>query len=689
MQAYVDVRLCPKCNRALTSGEPECRLCGPAQKPRRPSPESIFWRVSVGIVLAIGAIVFGLVVYLNNLLAHSGSYTDSIKIALASPEVQALLGSGAHTKYPALGHIIPFGDSRFAEWTVRLEGASGSGRLHGVANEINGIWDFSRVTFTSDNGRNRVDLTPVRRLGLPLVPTQAVYLIPIGLEKNESLEWAPAYYMSKLGIDVKLLPASPLDNQLIDQRRDQLNSDRAVEFLQKKYPGLANDPFAILIGVTSRDMYIPSYNWRYAENMRTGGRLAIVSSARLHPPILLDQLNPDWLASRLQKLLTKNVVLLYYSLPMSDDDTSLLSGGVLSGLEIDHIGGQIVGVDGRWKPFVESGGPCITIYDVSGKEPLWRQEYIDSPLSDTSTQVFSASLLAGLLVQRKTDFLFSDDAALTFSRVHRNQDDRSRAFGIGGSHPFDMFLGGKMGIAVDLIAEDGTRIHYVHQEPKRGQEGDVYQADWGAEDRYANTQAVFVRGGWQIKTTDGWTYFFPYQPQAMPQYVTVLTSFMDPSQRRYEMERDSFGALLSVTSPSGKWLHFENDAEHRIRKVTASSGRSMTYEYDNGGYLARATDSDGNVDTYTYDDKGGMLTAAHGDDHPVLTNRYSNDGYIKSETMKDGRQFSYFYFRDGNIIRENEITDPNGLTTYVQYVGNGYLESLPAPTRQELRKKRP
>jgi YD repeat-containing protein len=27
---------------------------------------------------------------------------------------------------------------------------------------------------------------------------------------------------------------------------------------------------------------------------------------------------------------------------------------------------------------------------------------------------------------------------------------------------------------------------------------------------------------------------------------------VDPDQRKYEMQRDSFGALLEVTSPSGK-----------------------------------------------------------------------------------------------------------------------------------------
>ena len=34
--------------------------------------------------------------------------------------------------------------------------------------------------------------------------------------------------------------------------------------------------------------------------------------------------------------------------------------------------------------------------------------------------------------------------------------------------------------------------------------------------------------------------------------------------------------------------------------------------------------------------------------------------------MGDGQTFRYAYFRDGEAIRENQITDPNGLETYVQ-----------------------
>src|SRR4029077_3822983 len=134
-------------------------------------------------------------------------------------------------------------------------------------------------------------------------------LIPLGLDEPESVAWAPPYYKAKLGIDVTVLPAVPLDSNLIDQKRNQLDGDRCIdEFLPRKYPELARDPFAIVVAVTSHDIYAPSLGWTYAENLRSEGRFAVVSSARLHPPAVFG--NPEWLNSRLQKLLTKNIAIL-------------------------------------------------------------------------------------------------------------------------------------------------------------------------------------------------------------------------------------------------------------------------------------------------------------------------------------------------------------------------------------------
>jgi YD repeat-containing protein len=640
----------------------------------------------LSLLVFAGILIVAALVYLNSRLVQSEAYKKSVSMALSSTQVQNALGGHLHVKQPVIGYLSPFGDSQFAEWSVGLAGFRGCGHLYAVANQVAGIWDFSRLIFAPDDGGNKVDLTPVRALQLLKAPTKNVYLLPLGLAEGESIQWAPAYYKSKLGIDLRLLPAIPLDPKLFDPTRNQLNSDKCLQFLAEKYPELARDPSSILIVVTSSDMYIPDLGWSYAENLRNEGRYAIISSARLHPPALLEKWNPEWLTSRLEKLLTKNLVMLYFDLPMSSDYTSLLSGGVLSGTEVDQMGGQLIGAEGQWDSFVESGDPAVTIYDGTGGKRLWKMAYTDSALPDTSVQFFCVDAGVGLIMQRKADFVFEDEPTLQFTRIYRNQDDRSRAFGIGGSDSFEIFLGGQMGIAVDLIMEDGVRIHFNHQQPKAGQLGDTYLAGWGGEGRFNKAQAVYSANSWQVKTTDGWTYIFPYRPQALMQNVTVLTGFIDPTGQKYEMERDSFGALMSISSPSGKWLHFENDLQHRIRRITSSQGRNVQYSYDKGGRMVRALDSEGHVDSYSYDEKGQMITAGHETGNPILTNEYFTDGFIKSQVMGDGKKFEYSYFsRERHVIYESLITDPNGLETYIQFVPDGYLRSLPSPAHKGLK----
>jgi YD repeat-containing protein len=628
------------------------------------------------LALGVGAIALTCY-YMHSRIVESEGYKGALSLASSSPELQRILGANIHPESYALGHLWTFRGSEFAEWSVGLSGTKGSGHFYGTANRVNGIWDYSCLVFQSADGKERLNLTPASLLSLPRVPPKRVFLIPLGLSEGESLDWAPAHYKSKLGIGVTVLPSVPLSPDLVNQRRDQLDAKLFVnEFLQQKYPKLTSNASALIIAVTSKDMYISSFDWSYAENWREEGRFAIVSSARLHPPKFLEKMNPVWFTSRLQKILTKNIAMLYFDLPLSSDYTSLLSGGILSGTEIDLMGEDIIGDEKQWVPFLQSGDPSVSIYDIGGKEIVWNRKWVNSAVPDQATQVFSTELNIGVLVQRKADFVSADEPAMQFTPVYRNQDDRSRAFGIGGTHSFDMFLGGKMGVAVDLIMADGNRIRFVHKGSVFGEAGDVYEP----EPRYHGPfiRALYAADNWQVKTRNGWIYEFPYRPNALPQYVTVLTGFTDSSHHKYGMTRDSFGCLLEITSPSGDWLHFENDPKHRIRRITSSSGRIVTYEYDEAGSLLKVAAFDGAVDSYTYDDKGQMLSASHGDAPPVLTNEYFVDGYIKTQTMQDGQRFEYHYSREGEAIRNSYITDPNGFETYIQYERGGYFEWLPA-----------
>ena len=576
-------------------------------------------------------------------MVSTGAYQQAIGLATSSPEIQKLLGDGISTKSPAIGFASGYRGSQFTEFSVRLAGSRGSGHLYGVANSLRGQWEFSRLSF-ADHAGGKIDLAPVRRLSVPPVPPKKIYLIPLDLDPSESLDWAPSYYKAKLGIELEVLPATDIPADLIDSKRKQVDSERLIEHLCRSYSEICQDPGNTLIGVTSRDIFIRSFGWRYAENFRNNGRFAIVSSARFHPSFPFSGWNPEWFGSRLQKILTKNIVVLYFDLPLSSDYTSLLSGGQLSGHEVDLMSGSIIGASGTWDPFLESDDVQLTMYSIPDKPLVWRMTGSHEIFPQTSARIFEVDLSLGLFGYRKTDFHFDGDYPLQFTRSYRNLDEHSRPFGIGANDSLDIFLVGQMGTYIDLIFENGGRIHFNHVPAAAGQ-SNTYQAEPAGGNLFSRARAIYAGGGWTVERSDGWKFYFPYKPRALGANVTVLTGFSDPAGRNYEMVRNKDGDLLSVTTPSGQWLHFEIDENHRFRSISDSSGRTITYDYNEAGCLTHTIDSQGNEELYTYDDKAQMLSVGLGANPPMLVNTYDISGNITTQTLPGGRQFLYHYIR--------------------------------------------
>jgi hypothetical protein len=219
---------------------------------------------------------------------------EALRIAESSADLRAALGAQIKPGFLAFGLARDGYGSRFLEWKVALAGTRGRGHLYGVANQLGGTLEFSRLAVTLDSDGKKIDLTPKPlKVSLPPVPAEKVYLIPLGLEASESLDWAPAYYQAKLGIEVSVLSPLLIDETVVDTKRHQLDAEKCLDHVRKKLPELWGDPSAILVAVTSRDIFIRSYGWAYAENFRQNSRFAIVSSARLQPPSIWSWWNPE------------------------------------------------------------------------------------------------------------------------------------------------------------------------------------------------------------------------------------------------------------------------------------------------------------------------------------------------------------------------------------------------------------
>src|SRR5215210_5933900 len=86
---------------------------------------------------------------------------------------------------------------------------------------------------------------------------------------------------------------------------------------------------------------------------------------------------------------------------------------------------------------------------------------------------------SGLFVHGQNDLSLGGLGSLSLSRSYRPNDTRSRAFGIGSSHIYDMYLVGSVSpyTFMDLVGPDGSRVHFNRISAGTGFTDAVFEAE--------------------------------------------------------------------------------------------------------------------------------------------------------------------------------------------------------------------
>jgi predicted Zn-dependent protease len=163
-----------------------------------------------------------------------------------------------------------------------------------------------------------------------------LYFIPLGDFPSSTIRDLIAHYRSKYGLSIETLPNLPLNSSIGDTDRQQLIAEAVIALMKSAYPDLTNAPDAIVIGLTTEDMYIAQYDWQFTFSWRQEGKYAVVSNARmsLGGPLITE----EKVKARLRKMVTKNIGILYYRLPQSNDPRSVLYKNVGGISELDYMG---------------------------------------------------------------------------------------------------------------------------------------------------------------------------------------------------------------------------------------------------------------------------------------------------------------------------------------------------------------
>lgn len=162
-------------------------------------------------------------------------------------------------------------------------------------------------------------------------PGKRVHLVAFDEVHTDRLERVAAELRTTHHVPISVGTVQMADDAY-DAHRRQLNAARILNALERMYP--ARD--SVVIAITDRDMYIPAYGWRYAFSYRSNDRLAVVSTARMERGCLgLFAANEERQRTRLRKMMGKNLGVLYFGLPLSEDPRSLMYANVGGPQELD------------------------------------------------------------------------------------------------------------------------------------------------------------------------------------------------------------------------------------------------------------------------------------------------------------------------------------------------------------------
>lgn len=177
----------------------------------------------------------------------------------------------------------------------------------------------------------------------PAAQTQAarsLYFVAIGEVRPGLVEHLVSYFDRAFDLKIEVLPALSLDSLAVDERRGQAVADELIVTVRRQYATLTRNPNARVIGITPRDMYNLSMQnqWIFAFSLRgKDQRFAVVSYARMDPVALGATPNEELLRSRLRKMVMKNIGVLYYDLPLSNDPRSAMYRNILGVDDLDRM----------------------------------------------------------------------------------------------------------------------------------------------------------------------------------------------------------------------------------------------------------------------------------------------------------------------------------------------------------------
>lgn len=483
-----------------------------------------------------------------------------------------------------------------------------------------------------------------------------IYLVQLGDRKapyllDDLAQWLKAKY----SLDVRILPATPIDPSAWNPARKQYAAESLNEQLKHDHADLAADPDAYLIGFTDFDMYTTRTHWQSTFTQRDGRRTAIISSSGMQDSPFQIKFENSGIArqhfqARMRRILLKDVALIFWHLPVNRDVTSLLHDTLDPDLPAEDI------YESDVDPVRSSRGeqtsePCV-YFDYAADHaiklrpgPFIRACSDPNEIDeDTSSEAFEVYLRLGLLIDRRTDFFLFDSIPIKFQRATRDGWKGVGPFGMSGSDNYDAFLASRDNITISMTRADGGGLQLVRQPRGVSNLSLVKYVDVSDPGFYEMRWRPDPYEHYDVRRFDGAILtFLPCDNKVW----CYLTDFHDFAGRELKFVRGENRRLERLVSPNQSWLQIDYDGAGQIDRITDNRNRIVHYSYNSAHQLTSVTYPSGERCLYTYDTTQHLLTFsaspdAHVPPRVLIRNEYSN-GLLVKQSLEDGSTYSYRY----------------------------------------------
>ena len=314
----------------------------------------------------------------------------------------------------------------------------------------------------------------------------------------------------------------------------------------------------------------------------------------------------------------------------------------------------------------------ISVTSASGRARFQSSISLIKPTvrHDEPINQFEVALDSGMFKLRQTDIFVADVMPLSLTRTYRVWDEYSRAFGVGGNHPYDICPTGTRFpyTYMNLNLEDGREIYLPRISKGTRYEDAVFRhGNVGSE--FYDARIGWNGNGWTLNFRDGREFLFPeaYYSKSFAQGAPI--EMRDEHGNRIQLKRDKVRNLERLVSPSGHTIALTYDDSDRITEAQDSAGNIRRYSYNPSGHLETVSDDAHALYRFEYEpllhelgyDPYLLTKVVDGNGRVLLKNVYKDNSRVSEQRLANGNVFRYDYLYDRrHRVIETTVTLPSG-----------------------------